>query len=247
MLQARLARDRFRLGTNTTKRNRRPRPRRTKFGSSDICGWSFRPLRLAGSVRAKGTHFHTPCCIIRAIDPVSTDISTSPSTGELAALPRRTGLYTALWVAALANVLIPAVFFSVTQFFGPSDPRYRALVVVVVLAEYAITFFLLLVHANVGFASGYSVATSATVTLGSAVLTFITLFPARWSASAIFAEVLVVAGFSFAVLSNLVFLLASIRYARAIHPRLHLGGFFLGIAAFLALIAVYIHEVAGRP
>lgn len=178
---------------------------------------------------------------------MSANISTNPSTGELRALPRRTGLGTALWVAALANVLIPAVFFSVTQFFGPSDPRYRALVAIVVLAEYAITFFLILVHANVGFASGYSVATSATVTLGSSVLAFITLAPARWSASALVPEILVVAAFAFAVLSNLVFLLASIRYARAIHPRLHLGGFFLGIAAFAALIAVYIHEIAGRP
>ena len=46
-------------------------------------------------------------------------------------------------------------------------------------------------------------------------------------------------GFEFAVLSNAVFLVASIRYARAIHPRLHFGGFFLGIAASLALLFLY--------
>jgi hypothetical protein len=40
-------------------------------------------------------------------------------------------------------------------------------------------------------------------------------------------------------LSNAVFLVASIRYARAIHPRLHIGGFFLGIAASLALVFLY--------
>ena len=148
-------------------------------------------------------------------------------------------LSTALWVAALANVLVPALLFSVTQFFGPTDPRYRALVAVVVVAEYAIAFLLILLHANVGFAAGYTAATAATVTVGSAVLAYVTLGPARWSSSVLTGEILVLAGFAFAVLSNLAFLVASIRYGRAIHPRLHLGGFFLGIAAYGALIFVY--------
>jgi hypothetical protein len=98
---------------------------------------------------------------------------------------------------------------------------------------------LLLLHANVGFASGYAVATSAIVTLGSAVLAFITLRPAGWGWSAPLVEILVLAGLAFAVVSNAVFLVASIRYARAIHPRLHLGGFFLGVAASLALVFLY--------
>ena len=37
-----------------------------------------------------------------------------------------------------------------------------------------------------------------------------------------------------------VFLASSIRYARAIHPRLHLGGFFLGIAATFVPIYLYL-------
>jgi hypothetical protein len=170
---------------------------------------------------------------------VSADISTNSAQDEVASRPRRHVLGTALGVAALANVLIPAICFSVTRFFGPTDPRYRALVAFVVLAEYAIAFLLFLLHANVGFAAGYTFATAATVTLGSAVLAFITLEPARWAWSALYAEILVLGGFAFAVLSNAVFLVASIRYARAIHPRLHLGGFFLGIAAFVALAFLY--------
>jgi hypothetical protein len=89
----------------------------------------------------------------------------------------------------------------------------------------------------VGFASGYSVATAAIVTLGSAVLAFMIVEPAGWNA--LYAEIPVLGGFAFAVLSNAVFLVASIRYARAIHPRLHFGGFFLGIAASLALLFLY--------
>jgi len=190
----------------------------------------------------KETLFHTCiCCIIRRINPVSTDISTSPAGEDVAARPRRHVLGTALWVAAIANVLIPAVCFSVTQFFGPTDPRYRAVVAFVVFAEYAIAFLLFLLHANVGFAAGYTFATAATVTLGSAVLAFITLDPARWTARAILPEALVLGGFAFAVVSNIVFLVASIKYARAIHPRLHLGGFALGIGGFVALVFLYIH------
>ena len=149
----------------------------------------------------------------------------------------------ALGVAGLANVLIPAALFSETQFFGPTDPRYRALVAFVVLAEYAIAFLLLLLHVNVGFAGGYTFATAATVTLGSVVLAFITLGSASWAWRAVYGEILVVGGFSFAVLSNVVFLVASILYARAIHPRLHLGGFALGIAAFVTLVILYIRIV----
>lgn len=165
----------------------------------------------------------------------------SPSRAQDAAIPRprKHLLCTALWVAALANALVPIVFFSEKHLFGPTEPRYRALVAVVVLLEYAIAFLLLLLHANVGFASGYAVATAAIVTLGSAALAVLTLGPAGWGWNALYAEIFVLAGLAFAVVSNAVFLVASIRYARAIHPRLHLGGFSLGIAASLALIFLY--------
>ncbi len=172
---------------------------------------------------------------------MSTEISTTLAQDQANIRLRRHILCSALWVAALANVLVPAVLFSVTRFFGPTDPRYRALVAVVVVAEYAIAFLLILLHANVGFAAGYAAATATTVTVGSAVLAYITLGPAVWTWRALSGEILVVAGFAFAVLSNLAFLLASIRYGRAIHPRLHLGGFSLGIAAYVALIFVYMH------
>ncbi|HEY6902682.1 MAG TPA: hypothetical protein VI216_00130 [Candidatus Acidoferrales bacterium] len=150
----------------------------------------------------------------------------------------------ALGVAALANVLIPAALFSDAQFFGPADTRYRALVAFVVLAEYAIAFLLLLLHANVGFAGGYTFATAATVTLGSAALAFITLGSASWAWGAVLGEILVIGGFAFAISSNVVFLVAGIRYARSIHPRLHLGGFALGISAFVTLVILYVHIVA---
>jgi hypothetical protein len=170
---------------------------------------------------------------------MSSNISASPGQDATLPRPRRHFLCSALCVAALANALVPAVFFSQTHLFGQTDPRYRALVAVVVLVEYAIAFLLLLLHANVGFASGYAVATSAIVTLGSAALAVLTVAPAGWGWSALYAEIIVLGGLAFAVLSNAVFLVASIRYARAIHPRLHLGGFFLGIAASLALIFLY--------
>jgi hypothetical protein len=193
-------------------------------------------------VRAKERHFHNLwCCIIAPIISVSADISTNPAELADKPRPRRHSLCTALVVAALANAFVPAVLFSDTHLFGQSDPRYRALVAGVVLAEYLIALLLLLLHANVGFASGYAVATAATVTLGSAVLGFITVEPAGWGWSALYAEILVLGGIAFAVLSNVVFLVAAIRYARAIHPRLHLGGFFLGIATFVALVFLYIH------
>jgi hypothetical protein len=185
---------------------------------------------------------HGPsCCIIRHNTFVPINISASPTEDAADIRLRRHMLCTAIGVAALANVLIPALLFSVTQFFGPTDPRYRALVAGVVVTEYAIAFLLILLHANVGFAAGYTAATAAAVTVGSAVLAYVTLGPARWSSSGLFGEVLVAGGFTFAVLSNSAFLVASIRYGRAIHPRLHLGGFSLGIAAYVALIIVYMH------
>jgi hypothetical protein len=66
-------------------------------------------------------------------------------------------------------------------------------------------------------------------------------FCAGWDWKAVDAEILGLGGFAFAVLSNAVFLIASVRYARAIHPRLHLGGFLLGIAASLVLLLLYAH------
>ncbi len=170
---------------------------------------------------------------------MSTDISASRTQDAANIRLRRHILSVALWVAALANALVPALLFSVTHFFGPTDPRYRTLVVVVVLAEYTIAFMLLLLHANVGFAAGYTAATAATVTVGSAVLAYITLAAAPWNLIALSGEILVLGGFAFAVFSNLAFLVASIRYGRAIHPRLHLAGFCLGIAAYGALIFAY--------
>ena len=147
----------------------------------------------------------------------------------------------ALWLAALANVLVPAALFSATRFFGPTDLRYRVLVAVVVATEYLIAFLLILLHANEAFAAGYTAATAATATVISALLTYITLGPARWSWSALSGETLVLVGFAFAVLSNFAFLLASIRYGRAIHPRLHVGGFVLGILAFVVVVGIYVH------
>jgi hypothetical protein len=168
---------------------------------------------------------------------ISTD--TLQNAAEQKPRPRRHILCTALTVAALANAAVPAIFFSATRLFGPVDPRYRAMVALVVLVEYAIVFVLLLFHANEPFASGYAVSTAAIVTVGSAALTYMVVAPAGWGWSALYAEIIVLCGMAFAVLSNVVFLLASIKYARAIHPRLHLGGFFLGIAASLALLLLY--------
>jgi hypothetical protein len=169
---------------------------------------------------------------------MSTNISTDFGD-EAAPRPRKHFMCTALWVAAIANALVPAVFFSETALFGPSDPRYRALVTIVLLVEYSIVFLFVLLHANVGFASGYAVATASIVTVGSALLAWINLYPAAWHWAPLYIETLVLAGMAFAVLANVVFLIASIRYARAIHPRLHLGGFFLGIGASVALVLIY--------
>jgi len=183
-------------------------------------------------------HKHS-CCIICALNSMSTETSPSQAQDAGKPNPRIHYLSVALCVAALANALVPAFCFSETHLFGPTDARYRALVAAVVLAEYALAFLLLLLHADVGFASGYGVATAAIVTIGSAVLAYMILAPAGWGWDKPYAEVLVVAWFGFAVLSNAVFFIAAIRYALAIHPRLHLGGFFLGIAGSLALLFLY--------
>jgi len=179
-----------------------------------------------------------PSCIIRGVILVTADISATPAQEVGTARPRQQVLV-ALCVAAVANGLVPAVFFSVMRLFGQVDLSHRVLVVAVVLIEYAIALLLVLLHANVGFASGYAVATAAIVTLGSAALTFITVAPAGWGWNVFRAEILALGGFAFAVLSNVAFFFASVRYARAIHPRLHLGGFFFGIAASLALLFLY--------
>jgi len=147
---------------------------------------------------------------------------------------RRNFLGIALCVAAVANALIPLIFFSETHLFGQTDFHQRALVALVVAGEYAIALLLLLLHGNVGFASGYGVATAAIVTLGSAGLAYLIVAPAGWGWAALYTEILILGWFAFAVLSNAVFFVGSIRYARAIHPRLHLGGIFLGIAASLS-------------
>jgi len=178
-------------------------------------------------------------CIIHANTSVPANTSTSSSQGFSAPQPRRHFLCVALGVAAVANALIPIVFFSETHLFGETNFHQRALVAGVVVAEYAIALLLLLLHANVGFASGYGVATAAIVTLGSAGLAYLIVAPAGWGWSALYAEIFILGWFAFAVLSNFVFLVASIHYARAIHPRLHLGGFFLGLVASLFLSYLY--------
>ena len=107
---------------------------------------------------------------------ISTDLAQNPASTR----PRRHFLCVALCVAAFANALVPTVFFSATRLFGHIDPRYRALVAVVVMIEYAIAFLLLLLHANEAFASGYALATAAIVTLGSAGIAFLIVEPAGW-------------------------------------------------------------------
>jgi hypothetical protein len=169
---------------------------------------------------------------------VSARISTSPAQNALPRL-RRHFLCVSLSIAGLANVLVPAVYFSETRLFGYPDLRYRALLAILVVAEYAITFWLLLLHVDAGFASGYAVATAAIVTAGSAMLAYSILYSSGLGWTALYLETLILGGFAFAVLSNATFLVASIRYASAIHPRLHRGGFFLGIIVSLALLFLY--------
>jgi len=164
----------------------------------------------------------------------------TPSSSTAQAAPPRHFLCTALVVAALANALVPGVLFSFARFFGHVGAHQRALVIAVVVVEYAIAFLLILLHANVGFASGYAVATAGVVTLCSAALTCLVLSVASWNGSAPYSAMIGLTGFAFSIVSNAVFLVAAIRWARAIHPRLHLGGFSLGIAASIALVIVYV-------
>jgi hypothetical protein len=107
---------------------------------------------------------------------VCAQISASNAQGAATARPRRHFLLVALCVAALANALVPAIYFSETHLFGYTEPGYRALVAFVVVIEYAIAFLLLLLHANVGFAGGYASGTGAIVTLGSAMLAYSTVY-----------------------------------------------------------------------
>jgi hypothetical protein len=116
---------------------------------------------------------------------MSSDISADLAQGVATPRPRRHFLCFALVIAAIADALVPAVFFAGTHLFGQTDLRYRMVVTLVVLVEYAIAYLLLLLHANVGFASGYAVATSAIVALASAALAFLTLSTARWSWNAL--------------------------------------------------------------
>ncbi len=59
---------------------------------------------------------------------MSADISTSAALDDATPRPRRHFLCVALCVAALANALIPAVFFSDSGLFGQTDARFRALI-----------------------------------------------------------------------------------------------------------------------
>src|SRR5215467_8759409 len=75
-----------------------------------------------------------------------------------------------LCIAALANTLVPKVFFSEAHLFGQTDFHDRPVVAIFVVAVYAISFLVVLLHTNVGFAAGYVVATASIVMLGSIAL-----------------------------------------------------------------------------
>jgi hypothetical protein len=134
---------------------------------------------------------------------------------------------------------VPVVFLSDTNLFGDSSPHDRALVAVVVVAAYGIGFSLLLLNAHVGFASGYAVGTGAITTLITAVLAFATVEPAAWDWTELYSVVLALGGFALALSSNIVFLVASIKYASAINPRQHIRGLLLGIASSVAVLFLY--------
>ena len=173
----------------------------------------------------------------------TSDRSADRNGGSTVVRPRQHSLLLALFVAALANALIPAAFFSNTKLFGHIDPRHRSLVAVLVVVEYAVAFLLLRLHANVGFASGYAVATAAIVTVVSGLLAPLTVLTASWSRDAIYPEVFILGWFAIAFLWNVAFLVVSARYAFITHPRLHVGGFLLGIAASAALAFLYIRII----
>ena len=82
---------------------------------------------------------------------MSSDISAGLAQGVATARPPRHFLCVALVIAGIANAVVPAVFFAGTHLFGQTDLRYRMIVALIVLVEYAIAFLLLLLHANVGF------------------------------------------------------------------------------------------------
>ncbi len=147
----------------------------------------------------------------------------------------------ALLVAAAVNVLIPAILFANREFFGAISFRHRLPVVAAVFVEYLIAFLVIRLHENRGFAGGYAIAMSAVVTLGSVALSWTVVRFAGLGAVAVPSRILVVGTFALAVLSNAVFLAASVRYARAIHPRLHLGGFITGVVACFVLLFLYLH------
>jgi hypothetical protein len=77
------------------------------------------------------------------------------------------------------------------------------------------------------------------ITLGSTMLAYSTWHSSGWDWIASYLEILTLGGAAFSVLSNNPYFFASIRYARAIHPRLHRRGYFLGIMTSLALLFLY--------
>src|ERR1700758_2877730 len=99
--------------------------------------------------------------------------SASSKRGDPTLRLRQYALGISLCLAALANVLVPAIFFSEARLFGHTNPRDRVLVAVFVVVVYLIAFLFVTLHANIRFASGYAVATAATVTLGSAGLAYL--------------------------------------------------------------------------
>jgi len=174
------------------------------------------------------------------IDFVLSDARTEVERGHGEQQVRRYFLRTALCFAALANGLVPAALFSNTEIFGHIEPWHRFLVTLFVVIEYAIALFVLHLRANVGFASGYVVGSAAIVTVVSSLLAFLTVHTASWTWRAIHAQSFALGWFAIVFFANLVFFVASVRYARAIHPRIHLGGFSLGIATSVALVLTYL-------
>jgi len=161
------------------------------------------------------------------------EISISSRTSMATSEGRRRSLaIIALCVAALANALVPVVWLANARMFGDSNPH-------VMMVEYAVGLLLLLANANIAFAGGYVVACGAIVTLASAILALATIEPGTWDWTELYAVIVVLGGFAFALLSNIVLLVTSIRYARAVNRPLHIGGFSLGIATSLAVLFFY--------
>jgi len=167
------------------------------------------------------------------------EISISSRTSMVTSEGRRRILAIALCVAALANALVPVVWLANARMFGDSNPHNRIVVAGVMIVEYAVGLLLLLANANIAFAGGYVVACGAIVTLASAILALATIEPGTWDWTELYAVIAVLGGFAFALLSNIVLLVTSIRYARAVNRPLHIGGFSLGIATSLAVLFFY--------